>query len=75
VTASDFHKSLCKISEQHPDGMPHLHLEEIVMQLREDAGNLKQHLQTLFILGLVQFYDDDKQVFSLTESGKLANLP
>jgi DNA-binding MarR family transcriptional regulator len=75
VTASDFHKAIRKLYEQEPDTQLHLRLGELADKFHTDRHTLLEHLATLETLDLVQFHDDDRETFSLTESGKLANLP
>jgi Mn-dependent DtxR family transcriptional regulator len=75
VTASDFHKAIRKISETHITQMPQLQVNVVAKELSMDSPSLRDHLHTLQTLGLIKYYDDQKEIFSLTESGWLANLP
>lgn len=75
MTASDVHKTIREISDKYISGMPQLHLSNLADQMNLDKEVLQRHVHTLQTLGLVQYHDHEKEIFSLTESGKLANLP
>ncbi len=75
MTASDFHKILRKLYDEQPGSTLHMRVAELSLKLPVEQSVLLEHLSTLETLDLIQFYDEKKEVFFLTESGKLANLP
>jgi len=75
VTASDFHKTLRTLTEQQKDNTTSFRINDLAQQINIDKAIAQEHLHTLETLGLIEYLDREQQVFSLTESGKLANLP
>jgi len=75
VTASDFHKAIRHIQIENNSAAGHLHLTAVVQQLGVSRDTLEQHLHILATLDLVRLHDEQGELFSLTESGRLANLP
>ena len=75
MTASDFHRILRNKYTHSPNDTKHLHLDDVAHELNLSRKLLQTYLHTLETLGLVEYHDDRNEIFSLTESGKLANLP
>ncbi|HRO43899.1 MAG TPA: hypothetical protein PL009_13765 [Flavipsychrobacter sp.] len=75
MTASDFHRALRNIYDKQSVGFGQLQLDDLTLQLNIDKEIASQHLDTLETLDLITFHDTERKLFSLTESGRLANLP
>jgi len=74
VTANDFHKAIRKLHRENTQTGFQLTLDNLAQQTGVDKTTLFQHLIVLKTLNLVQLHDEEKGIFSLTESGLLANL-
>lgn len=75
MTASDFHKKLRDFTLSHPKENAQWQISAAARQFHISEQDLQVHLQTLTTLGLVRYHNEEQTTFSLTESGKLANLP
>jgi predicted transcriptional regulator len=74
VTASDIHKEIQQICAEHVT-CPPLRVQELAEQFHEEKNSIAHQLDALATLGLIEYQDDNKEVFILTVSGQLARLP
>lgn len=75
MTASDFHKLLRTLPDRENNAVEIFRLNELVQKTEIDKPVIQEYLYVLETLGLIDYHDTEREVFSLTESGKLANLP
>jgi hypothetical protein len=59
-------------------GDPHervIRLEKLANEFQSSKDDLQHQIEALSVLGLVVYHDENREAISLTESGRLANLP
>jgi Mn-dependent DtxR family transcriptional regulator len=75
VTASEIHRKLQEIS-RHGDGQGRvIKLEKLANEFQSSKDDLHNQIEALTVLGLVVYHDERREAITLTESGRLANLP
>ena len=74
MTASDIHRELQQRCASHAT-CPPIKVGDLADQLQEDRQLVARHIESLATLGLIEYQDEEREVFVLTVSGKLAKLP